>query len=473
VLALLLAAGSQVAIGASGAALTYVDLRAASVAQHRVAAPTWYRPNAPTSADGTFVPLEVRNGVVRGHLVSPAFWSAINDPQVSPNGWAVDFGRPMTEALVATVVGGAQGQRVEVQLFEHAALMQITRASSAANAGAGAPYPVPVGLDFLRTFGPPQMRDLTGQTAWSTGAVTLRAEAGETAAAETSMGANFPFTLQGGAQWVNGSLWYPATWQTPLRHGTGWLAASALTRQQPSGVANAGFDALDPALAAYLAGFGGRVGAVVYDESRGITYQYNPSGSFIVASSVKVPIMLALFTKLEVQGRDPDNNEMYLLTTMIENSNNDSAQALYEEIGDAPGLGAFMAGVHIGGLNPSPGTWGWSTITPPAMVSLLALLQQGKILTAAHRALALSLMEHIESDQQTGVGSTAPQSAVVAMKDGWVPGPDGLWAMNSSGIVAVGSETYIISVYTQDDNDLSDGWGITQHVCSRVAQLLT
>jgi hypothetical protein len=58
------------------------------------------------------------------------------------------------------------------------------------------------------------------------------------------------------------------------------------------------------------------------------------------------------------------------------------------------------------------------------------------------------------------------------MKDGWVPGPDNLWAMNSSGIVTLGSETYIIAVYTQEQNQLQDGWTITQHVCGGVGQLL-
>jgi beta-lactamase class A len=238
-------------------------------------------------------------------------------------------------------------------------------------------------------------------------------------------------------------------------------------------VASVGFDALDPGLASYLAGLGGRVGAVVYDVTHSITYQYNPGNSFTVASSVKVPIMLALLTKLEAQRREPNGNEMSLLTTMIENSNNDSAQALYEEIGDAPGLAAFAEQVGISGLKPLRGAWGWSTITPQAMVSLLSLLQQGKILTSAHRALAMSLMEHIEVDQRTGVGSTAPPSAIVAMKDGWVPAPDGLWAVNTSGIVTIGPETYIISVYTLDDPDLGAGWAITEHVCGAVAQLLS
>ena len=59
------------------------------------------------------------------------------------------------------------------------------------------------------------------------------------------------------------------------------------------------------------------------------------------------------------------------------------------------------------------------------------------------------------------------------MKDGGLPGPDGLWAMNSSGIVMAGKETYIVSVYTQVQNSRQDGQPIARHVCRSVASLLT
>lgn len=183
--------------------------------------------------------------------------------------------------------------------------------------------------------------------------------------------------------------------------------------------------------------------------------------------------MLALFTMLEQQGREPDDNEMSLLTTMIENSNNDSASQLYSEIGGAAGMASFMQAVGVSGLSPEDGSWGYSVITPQAMVDLLALLDRGKVLTSTDRATALQLMENIESDQQVGVGDTAPSGFTVAMKDGWVPGPDGLWAMNTSGIVTAGNEIYIISVYTQEQSSLADGQAIVRNVCSMVAGLLT
>ena len=106
------------------------------------------------------------------------------------------------------------------------------------------------------------------------------------------------------------------------------------------------------------------------------------------------------------------------------------------------------------------------------MVNLLTLLYEGRILRARDRHLAFSLMEHVEADQQVGVGDTAPPGALVAMKDGWVTAPDGLWAVNSSGIVMFGGETYIIAVYTKDNPSLGAGQNLVRQICRMVASRL-
>jgi hypothetical protein len=81
-------------------------------------------------------------------------------------------------------------------------------------------------------------------------------------------------------------------------------------------------------------------------------------------------------------------------------------------------------------------------------------------------------MENVESDQQVGVGDTVPGGANVAMKDGWVTGHDNLWGMNTSGIVTLGKEIYIISIYTQEQSSLDDEQAIVRQVCSTVASSL-
>jgi beta-lactamase class A len=213
--------------------------------------------------------------------------------------------------------------------------------------------------------------------------------------------------------------------------------------------------------------------AAVYDVTRGGYYTYNATNWFVTGSSMKVPIMFTFLDMIERQGRVATSYEMWLLTTMIENSNNDSASALYYgEIGGAVGVANYLQRIGISGLYPNPNAWGWSVITPWAMVNLLTHLYEGTILTAHDRRLAFYLMDHVEADQQVGVGDTAPSGAVVALKDGWVPGPDGLWEVNSSGIMMYGHEVYIIAAYTRDDSSLGAEQNLVRQVCSMVASRL-
>jgi beta-lactamase class A len=239
-----------------------------------------------------------------------------------------------------------------------------------------------------------------------------------------------------------------------------------------STVGTTSFAELSLNFSSYLTSLGPNVGVVAYDLTRQHTYVYNGSTAFIAASSVKVPIMLTFLDLVERQGREPTDDEMVLLTEMIENSNNDAASILYVNVGSATGVAQYMQKIGVHGLIPNDDAWGYSTITPQAMVDLLTLLQNGEILNRNHCVLALDLMKNIEPDQRVGVGDTAPQNAIVAMKDGWVTDDDDLWAVNSSGIVTAGKKTYIVSVYTQKQVSLDDGQAIAKKVCSTIASLL-
>ncbi len=240
----------------------------------------------------------------------------------------------------------------------------------------------------------------------------------------------------------------------------------------PSSIANSNstsFTPLSTDLATFLTSKGTDTGVVVLDLTHQHTYTYNSNNTFIAASSIKVPIMLAFLDMVP----SPNDDQVANLTKMIENSDNDAASDFYyNQIGGATGLQQFLQKIGISGINPDPDAWGYSQVTPQAMVDLLALLHNGKILSPENRSLALTLMANVESDQQIGVGDTAPNNAKVEMKDGWVTDDNDLWAMNSSGIVTTDKTTYIISVYTQNQQTLEDGQTFTQHVCLSVASLL-
>ena len=313
--------------------------------------------------------------------------------------------------------------------------------------------------------------------AWTNKPVALATLASDEAPAQVHLGANFPLALTSLSATVDGDKWVEASWQTPGRKGTGWLPEDAVTETKPTGPASTTFDALDTELAEYLAGFGARVGVEVRDVTRGITYTYNADEQYYVASSVKVAIMLTLYSQLEARSKHPTAHQISLLTTMIENSNNDSATELYKEIGYQRGIRTFMKSLGISGLSPAPPTtgWGYSTITPAAMVALLGRLNAGTVLNDADRAQALYLMRHVDAAGQAGVGDTRPTGAIVEMKDGWtsIDDPAGPWVVNSSGIVTLGTETYIISVYTDSDNSTAAGLSIIRHICKIVGQELT
>jgi len=457
----LLTAGSQEKI-IDGAQLSYVDLRKAT----NPASMQF----APAKAQGVFVRTGTRSGKDAGYVIPTPIWNYINRAAISPTGWKLDFGPPLTPAIAFTASRNGSVHHLLVQLFLRDGVILDQNALDAT--GQPLLQRLDTGLAYLHTFGLPAIEINAQEPVWTQSKVTiLNAPAGQPLA---HMQTAFPLSLLGDTAWQGSMLWYHVQWTVPKQSYSGWAAATALTFTAPDPVAAwASIDALSPALAAYLSGLGGNVDLVVYDITHQRYYAYNADAQFITGSSMKVAIMLTFFNMIEQQGREPSDEEMNLLQTMIENSNNDSASALYYgEIGGAGGVASYLRNIGITGLNPDPDAWGYSVITPLAMVNLLTLLYEGKILTPSHRSLAFYWMEHIEPDQQVGVGDTAPAGTTAAMKDGWLPGPDGLWAMNSSGIVMSKQETYIISVYTQEQNSLAHGQAIARHVCRTVASLL-
>ncbi len=462
----LLTVGSQVPIDGESSSFTYTDLRKATSSELLVPAPP-----VPAPSQGVFIKGGIRAGKAVGHVIAQSLWNYITRADISPDGWQTDFGTPLTEALAFSITKDHHVHHMLVQGFWRDGV--ILDQDSANAAEPPLIERLETGVAYLRTLGPPPVAVHMQQTIWTQRDTALLDTAG-TGLALAHMQEHFPLTLLGETSWKMEMLWYHVQWGVPKQRQSGWVSAIATTFTSPGNTpGRASIDALSSDLASYLASLGLKVNAVVYDVTHQQYYTYNASAQFIMGSSMKVPIMLTFFDMIERQGREPTAREMTLLTTMIENSNNDSASALYYgEIGGAQGVAHYLQRIHITDLEPDPNAWGYSLVTPQTMVTLLTDLYEGTILTASHRQLAFSWMEHIESDQQVGVGDTAPNGTTVAMKDGWLPGPDNLWAMNSSGIVMLGQETYIIAVYTDEQPTLGHGQAIARHVCRTVAQLL-
>lgn len=467
----LLSAGSTVPLGGEGSSVTYVTVREATAPSHLAHMQVSQPIQSANTGSGIFIAESTSNGVSAGHIVPLEIWRYITRSDITPDGWTETFGEPLTEALPATTSVNGAAHRLLVQAFSLATVAVDLDTDDAQGQPVGSI--MPLGRDFLATLGPPTAVVATNANVWLTGDTAIVSAPGSKSAS-AHLGVNFPLTLTGKTSWLNGALWYEASWQSPHRSGSGWTAASAVTVAAPAkgAAAWASYDALSPDIAKYLASFGNNVGSVVYDITRNRYYTYNQNTPFVLASSSKVSLMVSYLWWLESQGRGPNASENTTITNMIEHSDNNAAQLLFDRMGGSGGQLAFYKKIGVTGYVPSVYGWGWALLPPIGQVKVLTLLQTGKILTAHDRAYALNLMTRIESDQRMGVGETLPPGATVAMKDGWVPAPDGLWAINTSGIVTVGKEVYIIVVYTAHQYDYNGAWNITRHVCKAVGQLM-
>jgi Beta-lactamase enzyme family len=236
----------------------------------------------------------------------------------------------------------------------------------------------------------------------------------------------------------------------------GSVRAAGTGRSPSSGAGTAGrhADPFSAAMTSYLAGRAGTVVAAVYDRRTGQTWTLGHGQPQATASIVKVDILETLLAN------NPDGlsaADQALAQSMIENSDNDAATALWNAADGPAGLGSYNASIGLRQTTPSaclvcpgfpwPG-WGLTTTTPADQVLLLRQLFAGPQLSRADRDYAKSLMENVEPGQRWGVSAGVPTGVRVALKDGWVPltAPDSDWQVNSEGWISGDGRDYLVAV---------------------------
>jgi Beta-lactamase enzyme family len=208
----------------------------------------------------------------------------------------------------------------------------------------------------------------------------------------------------------------------------------------------------EPSVASYLAGSTYDVTAAVYDAVTGTTSLYRPTVAETTASIMKVDILTTLLAQDQADGATLTPTEQDLSGDMIEQSDNDDAQHLWDGEGGARAIDSFDAAAGLTQTDPdAAGYWGLSTTTAADQMRLMRVVAYpNDVLTPASRHYALDLMSHIEPGQAWGVSAGAAPNATVALKNGWLPLDDGGWQVNSVGYVDGDGRNYTIAV-------LSDG----------------
>jgi beta-lactamase class A len=196
----------------------------------------------------------------------------------------------------------------------------------------------------------------------------------------------------------------------------------------------------------------------VDDPGQAVLCTLNSSAHFDSASVVKVIILGALLRKAQDEHRPLRRAEAELARSMITESDNDAASALWDDTGRYY-LQRFLGLARMNETHLGPGGyWGLTQITAGDETELLQLLlTANSVLSSSSRAYVLSLMAQVIGSQRWGVPAGAPTSLTVHVKNGWLPLAPYGWRINSIGDFTGPGGGYSIVVLTQDNPSMIYG----------------
>ena len=231
---------------------------------------------------------------------------------------------------------------------------------------------------------------------------------------------------------------------------------------------------LADAMDAIAAAAQGRVSVAVLALRSGASASYG-DGSFDTASIVKVNILAALLLQAQDADRRLTARERAYATTMIENSDNVAATALWETIGRAAGLDAanerFGLSATEGGDGPF---WGLTQTTAEDQLALLRQVfgaDEDSELSEASRAYVQELMGNIAAGQDWGVSAAG---SGWALKNGWLPRTaTGLWDINSVGRVTADGEDCLVAVVSNGNAGMKAGISVVERAAQAAVGVVT
>jgi hypothetical protein len=182
------------------------------------------------------------------------------------------------------------------------------------------------------------------------------------------------------------------------------------------------------------------------DPALGVTCVLNPTWHFYSASVIKVTILSALLYKIGGVGH-LTTAQRNLAYSMITQSNNSAATALWNEVG----MGAMQNYLNRQGMHSTKlsSLWGLTQITAQDELTQLNALSYPSILGPYARAYVLSLMAEVTSSQRWGVSAGVGAGVTVHIKNGWLAHPTSTdWIINSLGVFTGSNINYDMAILT-------------------------
>ncbi|MEU8033103.1 serine hydrolase [Streptomyces sp. NPDC049099] len=198
--------------------------------------------------------------------------------------------------------------------------------------------------------------------------------------------------------------------------------------------------------------------------------------AYDTASIVKVDILAALLLQAQDAGRRLTADERGRAEPMIERSDNTAANALWRQIGQAPGLAAANKRLGLTSTTGGPGArWGLTRTTASDQIRLLRAVFDGTPakagsggLTTESRAYIRTLMGHVVPEQTWGVSAAGGSGSPRALKNGWLQrNTSGLWDVNSVGQVTVKGHRCLVAVLSNGSASMRDGISLVEKTARR------
>ncbi|MFF5404479.1 serine hydrolase [Streptomyces misionensis] len=191
---------------------------------------------------------------------------------------------------------------------------------------------------------------------------------------------------------------------------------------------------------------------------------HGPDRAYDTASIVKVDILATLLLQAQDAHRSLTDEERGHAEPMIRRSDNASADALWREIGRAPGLEAANKRLGLTSTTGgSGGRWGLTRTTASDQIRLLRAVFDDttpSALTPASRAYIRTLMGEVLPEQSWGVSAVDAAGAGTKLKNGWLErSATRLWDVNSVGAVTVDGHRCLVAVLS--DGSASMGAGVS------------
>jgi hypothetical protein len=196
-------------------------------------------------------------------------------------------------------------------------------------------------------------------------------------------------------------------------------------------------------------------------------------------SVIKLCILEALLLAHQDAHTHLTDAENKTATAMIEHSDNEATEEMYEAIGERDALVAALRrfGMKHTVAGPLPNYWGLTVTSAPDYLAVLGNLVSAKPLDAYSRGYALNLMRHVEPRPAIGRRRRRRRRHDVRQQERLAGGRPGqprrarrpLWLINSVGVLTVHHQQVLMAVFTQHGESFEDGVELVEALAKAIA----